>query len=78
MLSSLSIIITQRARVYYINVHFFLPTKKGTPEKGCPLFVVWTDSILLGLLAAASVAAHELVDATCGVNELALTGVEGV
>ena len=30
------------------------------------------------LLAAAGVAAHELVDATSGVNELALTGVEGV
>ena len=30
------------------------------------------------LLAAASVAAHELVDATGGVDELALTSVEGV
>ena len=30
------------------------------------------------LLAAASVAAHELVDATSGVDQLALTRVEGV
>ena len=30
------------------------------------------------LLAAASVAAHELIDTTGGVNELALTRVEGV
>lgn len=30
------------------------------------------------LLAAASVAAHELVDATSGVDELALTSIEGV
>ena len=78
MLSSLSIIITQRVRVYYIKVKKNLPIEKGTLEKGCPLFVVWTDSILCGLLAAASVAAHELVDATCGVNKLALTRVEGV
>ena len=31
-----------------------------------------------GLLAAASVAAHELIDTTGGIDELALTGVEGV
>ncbi len=31
-----------------------------------------------GLLACASVAAHELIDTTCCVNELALTSVEGV
>ena len=31
-----------------------------------------------GLLAAACVAAHELIYTSSGVNELALTGVEGV
>ena len=31
-----------------------------------------------GLLASASVAAHELIDTTGGIDELALTGVEGV
>ena len=30
------------------------------------------------LLAAASVAAHELIDTTCGIDELALTCIEGV
>ena len=31
-----------------------------------------------GLLASACVTAHELIDTTGGIDELALTGVEGV
>ena len=49
--------------------------QKGEFRMKFPFLVIEVRRILL---TAASVAAHELVDATSGVDELALTRVEGV